>query len=448
MQQDDLTSEYLSKSYANATLAEHARFGREESGLSKSEVLVKAFLGVDFDDMTLHVQSVRRHDVPCWHHALNARFSDWQLIKERRGMSRYRLECPARERFEVRPGVFEEYLVEGLRFYETSNGQRRVLRVECEREDDYVFGVFAPQSESDQVAAEMQQLDEWIEENHYLKGQGLRDNGTLLPSDRPMTWDDVALKEDVQSLIQRNTVELLDHHEHYQRNGLPLKRGILLHGPPGTGKTLVGKVLAAISDVTLVYVTAASAERLETLRKCFALARRLKPSILFFEDLDLFAYERRSSGIAGSLGEILAQMDGMEENDGLICIATTNDLEAIEPALKDRPSRFDVVLEIGLPDEVARRRIFKMNLKGEVDDERLLTEVTAATDGLSGAQVREVAYAASQEAILRGALDASGMARPSRDDVRSVLERMLKHNKSRVGFCMKPHLSETHEGAA
>ena len=64
-----------------------------------------------------------------------------------------------------------------------------------------------------------------------------------------------------------------------------------------------------------------------------------------------------------TLGELLTQMDGLESNDGVIVVATTNDLGAIEPALAERPSRFDVVLEVGLPDGRARRRILQQNLR-------------------------------------------------------------------------------------
>lgn len=179
-------------------------------------------------------------------------------------------------------------------------------------------------------------------------------------------------------LATNGFIEVFDRSEAFRLNGVPLKRGIILHGAPGTGKTLLGKVLASLKLATFVYVTAADMSGLEGVRSIFDLARRLAPTILFFEDIDLFTDDRSSYCSKAMLGEILAQLDGFETNDGLIFIATTNDLAAIDPAIRERPSRFDVVIHIELPSRFARREILARNLPSTSADDTLLTKRLAS----------------------------------------------------------------------
>jgi SpoVK/Ycf46/Vps4 family AAA+-type ATPase len=135
-----------------------------------------------------------------------------------------------------------------------------------------------------------------------------------------------------------------------------------------------------------------------------------------------------------TLGELLAQMDGLESNDGVIVVATTNDLAAIEPALTERPSRFDVVLEIGLPQAAARRAILAQRLARQTPDAATLDLATEETTDLSGAQVREVAFLAIQRAILRDALQ-GGLARPDAADIRAAVEHVTgRRKRAAIGF--------------
>jgi len=166
------------------------------------------------------------------------------------------------------------------------------------------------------------------------------------------------------------------------------------------------------------------------------LARRLRPTILFLEDLDLFAKHRSNWVNPAVLGELLAQLDGLEQNDGLIVLATTNDLDAIEPALKDRPSRFDLVLEIPLPKTNERRAILTRHLEGVGLDEGLLDEAATVTEGLSGAQVREAAFLAVQDAVIRCTSGAGCDVMVERNDLHQAVDRMLGRREQRpiLGF--------------
>jgi ATP-dependent 26S proteasome regulatory subunit len=237
----------------------------------------------------------------------------------------------------------------------------------------------------------------------------------------------------VREAVEQNTVEILRRRETFQRHGVPLKRGILLYGPPGTGKTLIAKTLAGLKLATFIYATAADMGGLDGVRDVFELARKLAPTIVFFEDLDLFAGERLFAR-SGVLGEILAQLDGFESNDGLIFIGTTNDLEAIDPAIRQRPSRFDVVLHLGLPSRGGRRKILACNLPAGAASDGLLDEAAAASDGFSGAQMREVAYLALQRAVLRDAARSDASLALDAEDVMHAVARLRGNREVVTGF--------------
>lgn len=266
-----------------------------------------------------------------------------------------------------------------------------------------------------------------------MHAQVVTPSGEILEDFEPRTWEDVALEPAVWMVIEQNTVEIFRRREAFRANGVPLKRGVILHGVPGTGKTLVGKVLASLKLATFVYVTAADMSGLESVRSIVDLARRLSPTILFFEDIDLFADDRSSYCTNALLGEILAQLDGFETNDGLIFIATTNDLTAIDPAIRERPSRFDVVVHLDLPSRQARRQILMQNLPFTIASGTLLDDAAFATDGLSGAQVREVAYLALQHAILR-TTDAEGHVLLERCDIDGAVGRVSAKKDAGCGF--------------
>lgn len=399
----------------------------------------RRFFGAARQELVTRRISCPMYELPQLHQAFPACFADWRLLAEGGGPDARAgsLWCPETTPMLVAPGRRLEFALETTRFYLTPDGDRRVLALE-EWSDGQMDGfrvrLLGPRSQSRELADEVAKLQEWMKRPHYLQNQVLKPDGEILESFEPRTWDDVALEPAVRAAIEQNTLEVLRRREAFRRNGVPLKRGMIFHGPPGTGKTLVAKVLAGLNLATFLYVTAADMSCLQSARSVFDLARMLSPTIVFFEDIDLFADERSSYCSKAMLGEILAQLDGLESNDGLIFIATTNDLEAIDPAIRERPSRFDVVLHLGLPSRESRRRILRQNLRLDSAPDTLLDEAAAATEGLSGAQVREVAFLALQRAILRDGCDDEGKVTLHRDDVMGAAEHLTGNRRAVIGF--------------
>lgn len=437
----DGRDDYGDRPYCQATLAEHERLHirlRRVGYAFEDEVL--RFLGVEDRDTLIASTQYPFYDVPQAHRALRRCFPDWSAVREG-GADGYsgHLWAPGYRRFLVRPGRRRSYLVHGTQFFQLPDGRRRVVLWET-RDCAVEFALIGPRSEKREIEREQRLLRRRFNRGHYLRGQAVDAAGGILSGKRQVGWSDLILDAERTALLQRHVVDFLRLRQTYRRNGVPHRRGILLYGPPGNGKTTVGRVLAGLGRTTFVYVTAADVGcNAFALRSIFELARRLRPAVLFLEDLDFYASERGHGANETALGELLAQMDGLEQNDGLIVIATTNDLAAIEPALRDRPSRFDLALEIPMPAAAERRRLLTHFLR----DARLSEEDVAAAgdgaDGLSGAQLRELAVLVVQQAILRNALDDEGRALPTRADVDAALAQMLGRKKSSpLGFHTQP----------
>lgn len=439
-----IEASYLERPYWKATLGEHR--AANEDPVHRE---LHSFLGADPSLVDRHASQHPVYDLPHLHHAIAACFPEWRLELEIGHERRRGIGGATRVRREVAPDKWGEFVDNGYLLYRVPDGGARIVAFDGPfnegRGDVYDMTVMSRRTDRRRVDLELTALHKWLRENHYLKGKAIRPNGSLLPRSSVKSWDEMSLPTSVLEAILQNTVVLLGRREIFVRHGVPQKRGVLLHGPPGTGKTMVGKILASLGVATFVYATAADCESLPSMRHLFELGRRLRPTILFLEDLDLFASDRNSQFRPGPLGELLTQMDGLEENDGLIVVATTNDLEAIEPALKDRPSRFDSVLEIGLPEAAERRRIVELNLPNSELSAATLDRIADATDGFSGAQVRELAFLAMQESLLRSDTEDSSFLSVADVDIERARQRIIgaRNRDAKVGFAYREPQQES-----
>ena len=299
---------------------------------------------------------------------------------------------PTHTEVEVGPGRREACLSAGRVLFECE-GRRCAVeireRTRALYEEVVVDLIAGSDGDLDEVAAAFRKA---LHECDPTRGQHLTFDKAGLGFMEPhgVTWDDVVLPDGTRDEIRRNVTAFLRAHQDGDAVPLPTSRSLLLSGPPGTGKTLVGKALTSeLEGITFLWVTPGGFEHHGDPGYFFRWARERAPAVVFLEDLDLVAEIRGTSSTHG-LGELLAQMDGFKANDGLVIIATTNQPEAIDEALK-RPGRFDRHLAFKLPDEEGRRRILSrllVTLPGEPEVflDRLVTE----TGGFSGAHLREL----------------------------------------------------------
>ncbi|NIT77322.1 MAG: AAA family ATPase [Anaerolineae bacterium] len=269
----------------------------------------------------------------------------------------------------------------------------------------------------------LQDVDTWIRDANIYKdklltftgGRGGRLSFLQVP---PCSWDDVILPGKIIKQIRRATVDMLKRRDTFYDVGLGVRRSILLDGPPGVGKTQTNRALSnevyatAETQATIIWVSTKSIESAKDVKGLYSAARTCAPTLLLLEDVDLIGASRGYSRDNYLLGELLTQMDGAEDNRGLITVATTNDLAKIDYALTKRPGRFDRVMPIPLPSAEAREVMLKRFATArkasfakdcrEADESTGMTkwaQILEATEGMTGAYLQELVNTAVIEAV-------------------------------------------------
>lgn len=230
-----------------------------------------------------------------------------------------------------------------------------------------------------------------------------------------VTYDDVGgLDSQIQEI--RETVELpLTRPELFSNIGIEPPRGVLLYGLPGTGKTLLAKAVAHHAKATFIHMSGSElvhkfiGEGAQLVRDIFQMAREKAPSIVFIDEIDAVGSIRTHDGTTGSaevnrtMMQLLAEMDGFRERGDVKIIAATNRIDILDPALL-RPGRFDRIIEIPMPNEVARLKILEIHTRRmKKSDDVDLSVIAKQTDGASGAELKAIAVEAGMNAIRREA---------------------------------------------
>jgi transitional endoplasmic reticulum ATPase len=225
---------------------------------------------------------------------------------------------------------------------------------------------------------------------------------------REITFDQVGGLEEVKQLIIEAVSYGLHKAAAYRQAGIHPARGLLLYGPPGTGKTLLAYAAANHCGANLIAVRGPEVhskwfgESEERIRFVFSKAREVAPAIILFDEIDAIAPARGrdNQGATDSVvNQLLAEMDAAGGQENVFVIAATNQANLLDPALL-RPGRFDLQIEVPLPDEAARGAIFAVHLGPMPVGERVTAPALAqATEGFSGADIAEVCRRAALYAL-------------------------------------------------
>jgi len=250
---------------------------------------------------------------------------------------------------EVLPGQHEQVLDEGLLLLGTAATTPCV--VELRRIERGLWMRVWTRSEQAKMGRDL--LDAirlYCKKNNQLRGKKIDPQGRFLKIGN-YTWDDLIVPDETKAYLGDHVAGFVQKLDLYRRYGLKTKKGVLFSGPPGTGKTLAAKVLASQVAVTFIWVTSKDLSDAGKVREVFRMARDLAPTILLFEDADLYVEDRKTGNRSAVMGEIFNQLDGIEDLENVLTIMTTNFPEKMERALIDRPGRFDKELRFENPDK-------------------------------------------------------------------------------------------------
>ncbi len=230
-------------------------------------------------------------------------------------------------------------------------------------------------------------------------------------------WDDVGGLEGVKQELKEAVEWPLKYPQLFEKANTRPAKGIILHGPPGTGKTLMAKAAANESRVNFISVKGPElmskflGESEKSIRDIFKKAKQASPTILFFDEIDAIVPIRGMGGGDSThttervISQFLTEMDGVEELTGVVVLAATNRLDMIDPAIL-RAGRFDVIVELPLPDLEAREKILKIHTRGKPLAKNIpISKLARKTEGFSGADlealVRQTASLAIREFLSR-----------------------------------------------
>ena len=245
-----------------------------------------------------------------------------------------------------------------------------------------------------------------------------------------LKFSDVAGNEEVKEEV-KELVDFMQNKDKYKNIGAKIPKGILLEGPPGTGKTLIAKATAGEAKVPFFFISGSSFVEMfiglgaARVRSMFKDARKSAPCIIFIDELDAVG-RSRGTGLGGgndereqTLNQLLVEMDGMEESNGVLIIAATNRADVLDPALL-RPGRFDRTIKVSNPDVKERELILKLHSKGKrIDPSVKFDRIAKRTPGFSGAQLSNII----NEAALLAVRDKRSIINV--DDIDEAIDRVI-----------------------
>lgn len=222
-----------------------------------------------------------------------------------------------------------------------------------------------------------------------------------MPSKKNVTFKDVAGADEEKEELEE-IVDFLKSPARYLELGARIPKGVLLVGPPGTGKTLLARAIAGEAGVPFFSISGSDFVEMfvgvgaSRVRDLFETAKKNSPCIIFIDEIDAVG-RQRGAGLGGghdereqTLNQLLVEMDGFGDNEGIIMIAATNRPDILDPALL-RPGRFDRQILVGIPDVKGREEILKVHVKDKPLEESVdLRIIAKGTPGFTGADLENI----------------------------------------------------------
>ena len=249
--------------------------------------------------------------------------------------------------------------------------------------------------------------------NSMMFGLGNSNAKVYVQSSAGIRFSDVAGEDEAKENLQE-IVDYLHDPKKYEQIGASMPKGVLLVGPPGTGKTMLAKAVAGESNVPFFSMSGSEFVEMfvgmgaSKVRDLFRQAKEKAPCIVFIDEIDAIGQKRSGGPMGGNdereqtLNQLLTEMDGFEDNTGVIILAATNRPESLDPALT-RPGRFDRRVPVELPDLAGREAILRVHAKKvKLADGIDFTAVARMASGASGAELANMVNEAALRAVRSG----------------------------------------------
>lgn len=280
-------------------------------------------------------------------------------------------------------------------------------------EDEISFFVLVSNSKFDAYVDLRNKFDNWVK---------ARDRGNLhirvidgkdLPYTKDSSWEDLLLPTSIKDELKNLVEGFLSSKDFYVSNKIPWKRGILLYGKPGNGKTSIIRTIMSVYNFKPVTITASAND--EAVSEAFSYAEEQSPSLLYFEDLDSLLEK------SVDISSFLNLMDGISAKNGLLVLATANEINKLKANITDRPSRFDRKFEIPLPNQ-EMAYIYLNRWFGKLLSVKKCKELAKYAEKykFSYAYLKELYISAMFESL------ANNRKVPTEKDVDNALDRLVK----------------------
>jgi uncharacterized ubiquitin-like protein YukD len=311
---------------------------------------------------------------------------------------------------------YEKFFIQGVFLIKTDSVEfihAALFHKGNQNEDEVSFFILCSDKNYENYIKLRNEFDSWVQQrdrsNLYIRVV----DGEDLPYTKDNSWDSLFLPQSIKTEIKALVENFLSSKDFYLQNKIPWKRGIMLFGKPGNGKTSIIRTI--ISSYNFKPVTIAPNANDDAVREAFSYAEEQSPSLLYFEDLDSLLEKNVD------ISSFLNLMDGISAKNGLLVIATANEVKKLKTNITDRPSRFDRKFEIPLPDQ-EMSYIYLKRWFGNLVSEKKYKELATY------AQKHSFSYAYLKELYISAMFEALSNNRkvPSDKDISNALNCLIK----------------------
>ena len=242
--------------------------------------------------------------------------------------------------------------------------------------------------------------------------------------------EDLVIDDDVRQTLRRNVIDLHVKRDLLKAHHVPVRRGVLLYGPPGTGKTFACRYLCGqLPNATRIIVTGTALFQVNSI---FSLARMLQPSLVILEDVDLVFTSREVNLYSSVLGDLLDQMDGLRPYEDVGFVLTTNAIDRMEAAIRDRPGRISQCIHFGPPQAALRKRYLFHYLRRHAPFTLDIDDLVSQSDGATQAFLKEWVHRSVQIAVERLGAEQDKLELRN-EDFRKAMNEMRRFSEGSTG---------------